>query len=143
MSTVTTTAAWRRLTATVLGAGAIAIGGMALLAPAAYAEVNGPTEAQAECAGAGGDYSSESDAGGNTFEKCCYEGLIAGVKHCDVWVNGKWNGDLSFREEPTTPPVTPGAPPKVGGTPERSPDAQNPPKKPFVPTFPGQTSVAK
>ena len=143
MST-TTTAAWRRLTATVIGAGAIAIGGMALFAPAAYAQPNtGTSEAQTECSEAGGDYSSESDAGGNTFEKCCHEGLISGVTHCDVWVNGKWNGDLSFREEPATPPATPGAPPKVGGTPERSPDAQNPPKKPFVPTFPGQTSVAK
>lgn len=141
---MTTNTTWRRLTATVLGAGAIAIGGMALLAPAANAQPVGGAESAAhkECREAGGDYSSESDAGGNTFEKCCYEGLISGVIHCDVWVNGEWNGDLSSHEEPTTPPVTPGAPP-IAGTPVLSPDAKNPPKKPVVPTVPGQAPLVK
>jgi hypothetical protein len=145
MTTNTTTSTWRRLTATVLGAGAIAIGGMALLAPAAYAQpVNGAgTEASTECDEAGGDYSSGTDEGGNTIEKCCYEGLIFGVTHCDVWVNGTWDKDKSFHEQPTTPPVTPGAPPKVGGTPELSPDAQNPPKNPPKNTIPGQSPVVK
>jgi hypothetical protein len=144
--TTTTTTTWRRLTATVLGAGAIAIGGMALLAPAAYAQPvsNGvESEGHKECREAGGDYSSESDAGGNTFEKCCYEGLIAGVTHCDVWVNGKWNKDLSFHEEPPTTPPKASGPPKVGGTPELSPDAQSSPKNPPRNTIPGQSPVVK
>jgi hypothetical protein len=150
MSTTTTTPAWRRLTATVLGAGAIAIGGMALLAPAAaYAEPNtAGTESAGhkECREAGGDYSSESDAGGNTFEKCCYQSIFSGVTHCDVWVNGEWNKDLSFHEEPPVAPPKPGGPPKVGGTPELSPDAQNPPTNPKNPpksSIPGRTVVAK
>lgn len=127
--TTSSPAAWRRLTATIIGAGAIAFGGMALLAPAANAEPK--TEAQTECSEAGGDYSSESDAGGNTFEKCCYEGML-GVTHCDVWVNGKWNDDLSFHEEPATPPSRPGAPP-VAGVPDRAPDAA-----PVAPGTPGK-----
>jgi hypothetical protein len=145
MTTTTNTTTWRRLAATVLGAGAIAIGGMALLAPAAYAQPVGGAESAAhkECREAGGEYSSESDAGGNTFEKCCYEGLISGVIHCDVWVNGEWNGDLSSHEEPTNTPPKPGAPPKVGGTPVLSPDAKNPPKNPVAPTVLGQAQVVK
>ncbi|MBI3224742.1 MAG: hypothetical protein HYZ39_06755 [Mycolicibacterium cosmeticum] len=128
----TSPVSWTKLTATVFGAAAIAAAGMGLLAPAAYAQPK--SEAQTECSDpeAGGDYSSGTDAGGNTVEKCCYEGL-SGVTHCDVWVNGKWNKDQSFLEQPpTAPPVTPGAPP-LGGSPQMSPDVLNPPKKNTVP----------
>lgn len=138
MNSPTSTAAWRRLTATIVGAGALAFGGMTLLAPAALAEPK--TEAQTECGEAGGDYSSESDGGGNRFEKCCYEGMM-GVTHCDVWVNGVWNDDLSFLEEPGTPPTTPGGPPRV--TPKDiAPVQENPPVKPGAPVVVGQLPAA-
>ena len=149
MNNKTTTPAWRRFTATVIGAAAIAIGGMALFAPAAaFAQPVGSgaeSAAHKECREAGGDYSSESDAGGNTFEKCCFQSIFSGVTHCDVWVNGEWNDDLSSHEEPPVVPPKPGGPPKVGGTPVLSPDAQNPPKNPKNPpkaSIPGQSSVA-
>lgn len=135
MTITTTSTHWRRLAATVLGAGAIAIGGVGLLAPIANAQPNTTpkSEGQTECSDpeAGGDYSSGTDAAGNTIEKCCYEGL-SGVTHCDVWVNGKWDKDKSFLETPTGSPVTPGAPP-IAGSPQLSPDAANPPKKNTVP----------
>lgn len=137
--TITTSLRWSRLTASVLGAGAIAAAGMGLLAPAAHAQPNNTpkSEAQTECSDpeAGGDYSSGTDAAGNTIEKCCYEGL-SGVTHCDVWVNGKWDKDKSFLEQPPTgSPVTTGAPP-IAGTPQRSPDLPNPKN-----TLPGRSPV--
>lgn len=131
MITNTTPATWRRFTVTVLGAGAIAISGLGLLAPTAFAQPQ--SEAQTECSDpeAGGDYSSGTDSAGNTVESCCFESL-SGITHCDVWVNGKWDKDRSFREEPTAPPVTPGAPP-IAGTPQLSPDVRDAPKN----TVPG------
>src|SRR4051794_36730969 len=140
-TTSTTTSTWRRLTATVIGAGAIAIGGMAMFAPAANAQpVDSGSESAAhkECREAGGDYSS-STSGGKTTESCCFQSIFSGVTHCDVWVNGEWNDGLSFHEEPTATPPKPGGPPKVGGLPQRSPDTQSSPKS----TIPRHAPVAK
>jgi hypothetical protein len=138
MSINTTSPAWRRLTATVIGAGAIAFGGVALLAPAANAQPK--TEAQTECTQEGDEYSS-STSNGHTTEKCCYEGML-GVWHCDVWVDGVWDGGQSFHEQPPTPPITPAGPPLVKN-PALAPAEQITPSKPLVPRVPGQAVVVK
>jgi hypothetical protein len=73
------------------------------------------TEAQAECTQDGDLYTTTTDAGGNTFEKCCYtSGVIVEMNHCDVWVNGKWNKDLSYK--PVGPASPPPSPPPPGAT---------------------------
>jgi hypothetical protein len=77
---------------------------MALSATLANADVP-KTEAQKECTNDGDLYTTSTDAGGNTFESCCYKsGVIIEMNHCDVWVNGKWNKDLSSK--PLGPTVT-------------------------------------
>ena len=65
------------------------------------------TEAQKECTNDGDLYTTRTDAGGNTFESCCYKsGVIIEMNHCDVWVNGKWNKDLSSKPLGPTQTVT-------------------------------------
>src|SRR2546430_2605659 len=110
MNANTTTAAWSRITATVIGAGAIAIGVMALSAPVANAE---PPKSQAltECTNPGDLYESHTDAGGNVYESCCYKsGVVIELDHCDKWINGKWDKNTSFKP---VGPVTPTPPPAV------------------------------
>ena len=109
MKNTTTISTWQRLVAGVVGGAAISFGVVAMIAPVANAEPKQQTEAQQECGSEDPDdvYTSNTDAGGNTFEKCCYKsGFIVELDHCDVWVNGKWNGDLSYMEQPPTPPPT-------------------------------------
>ncbi len=139
MNANTTPAAWRRLTATVIGAGALAFGGLALLAPTAIAQPK--TEAQSECAEEGDEYTSTT-TNGHTTEKCCYEGIL-GVWHCDVWVDGTYDSGQSFLEQSPTTTVTPTGPPPVKN-PTRAPAGQMPSSKLPVTRAPAQlTTVQK
>jgi hypothetical protein len=103
---INTTTGWSRFTAAVIGAGAIAVGVMALSAPLADADAP-KTEAQLECTNDGDLYTSHTDGGGNTFESCCYKsGVVIELDHCDKWINGKWDKNTSYKPIGPTQPVT-------------------------------------
>jgi hypothetical protein len=50
-----------------------------------------------------GTYTTTVDSNGHRTSKCCYEGIF-GVTHCDVFVDGEYDGGQSFNEQPPTPP---------------------------------------
>lgn len=124
-----TSARWRRITATAVGATAISVGAMSITAPVATAA---PTEAQQECGSEDPRdvYTSSTNPRGELVEKCCYHsGLIIEIWTCTTWINGK----VVSLEQPAEPTVKPGA------IPPRAPDAgqsQPPPTPKLTPQPP-------
>jgi len=115
-TTKTTHAAWRRLTATIVGAGAITAGVMAMSVPTASAQ---QSEARAECGSHDSrDVYTTTTVNGHTVETCCYKsGLIVELTRCAKWIDGKWVS-TTRTEEPTTTPPKPGGPPPIGSLPK-------------------------
>jgi hypothetical protein len=107
----------------LIAAGAIAVGAMTALAPAANAD-KPQTEGQikAECGQANGNYySSGVMPDGHTYSACCYNDY-KGKRWCDSYQDGGYTTTLPATGK-SLPPLGPGA----GSTPPIAPPITNPP----------------
>jgi hypothetical protein len=90
---------------TFIAAGALAAAALSMASGLAQAK-DSETTIQNDCTSeVGGTYTTTVDSNGHRTSKCCYEGIF-GVTHCDVFVDGEYDGGQSFNEQPPKPPVT-------------------------------------
>jgi hypothetical protein len=90
---------------TFIAAGALAAAALSMASGLAQAK-DSETTIQSDCTSeVGGTYTTTVDSNGHRTSKCCYEGIF-GVTHCDVFVDGEYDGGQSFNEQPPKPPVT-------------------------------------
>jgi hypothetical protein len=115
--------------ASLIAAGAIAVGMTILTAPAANAIPE--STIKGECAAANGTYSTTVSESGTRYSKCCYKDY-QGNKYCDFYMDGTYvnqNPNL-----PTSPTPTQGfQPAPVGPLPV---EQQPPPVNPTTPVSP-------
>jgi hypothetical protein len=97
----------------LIAAGAITVGAMTALAPAANAQSE--QQITAECNQASGTYSSYVTTLGNRYTTCCYK-TFRGKLMCDLYKNG----DYLSTYDPTLKQLPPGAP-VTGSTPPVAP----------------------
>lgn len=90
---------------TFIAAGALAAAALSMASGLAQAK-DSETTIKNDCTSeVDGTYTTTVDSNGVRTSKCCYEGIF-GVTHCDVFVDGEYDGGQSFNEQPPKPPVT-------------------------------------
>ena len=86
-------------------------------APAAAAQTE--KQIQANCAGVNGGYNTHT-LNGNTYTSCCYKDA-EGVRACDIYVNGVYQGNIPYKQGPPPPSAFPKPPPNAAPIPTNPP----------------------
>lgn len=88
---------------------AVAVGATISVWAAPHAAAQTEKQIQSNCANVSGAYNTHT-LNGNTFTSCCYRDA-EGVRACDVYLNGVYQGNIPYKMGPPPPSAFPTGPP--------------------------------